>query len=368
MASVRCESPKALPPNERRAPPHHPPGRMPAPSHAASILHEPTALNKIEDKIEGEREPANTSGRVRTFLWKLAGPVVAGSVIGLAVVLLVRALSRYQWAAVVNALASLDPGEFVRAGLFALASYSVLTGFDALGLRYAGRALPYRKAALASFVALSIGHTLGFSALSSGAVRFRFYRAWGLVASEIARVILFCGSTVLLGYAAVGGIALTAGSSWLSQEFAIGRPTVMLLGAVALAAPTGYLAAVLWGVPLRLGRFVLEPPPLRLALSQLLLGSLDVILVAAVLHQTLGGAAQHSYATILVVYLMGSIAGMLAHAPGGLGVLEAVTLALLPGPATIAGLVAFRTIYYLLPLTVGGTLFAVIEMARRRRT
>ena len=66
-------------------------------------------------------------------------------------------------------------------------------------MRYAGRDLPYRKIALTSFISLSIGHTLGFAAFSSGAVRYRFYAAWGLSAGDVGRIIVFCGFTVLVG-------------------------------------------------------------------------------------------------------------------------------------------------------------------------
>jgi len=51
------------------------------------------------------------------------------------------------------------------AGLFTAASYLSLTGFDYLGMRYAGARLAYRRAALASFTGLSIGHTLGLAPL-----------------------------------------------------------------------------------------------------------------------------------------------------------------------------------------------------------
>src|SRR3954469_3454903 len=94
------------------------------------------------------------------------------------------------------------------AGCFAAASYICLTGFDWLALHYCGRPLPYRKAALASFTSLSLGHNFGFAALSSGAVRYRFYSRWGLSAEQIARVIIFCGVTVGLGLILLGGIAL----------------------------------------------------------------------------------------------------------------------------------------------------------------
>jgi len=70
---------------------------------------------------------------------------------------------------------------------------------------------------------------------------------------------------------------------------------------------------------------------------------------------------------VLAVYMAAAVAGMLAHAPGGIGVVEAVTLAALPGAETIAGLLAFRAIYYLVPLALGGAALACFELFAVRR-
>jgi uncharacterized membrane protein YbhN (UPF0104 family) len=48
--------------------------------------------------------------------------------------------------------------------------------------------------------------------------------------------------------------------------------------------------------------------------------------------------------------------------PGGLGVVESVVMFLLPGTAVIGALLMFRVAYYLLPLCIGGPLFALTEI------
>ena len=77
-----------------------------------------------------------------------------------------------------------------------------------LAVRYIGAKLPYRRIALASFTSLSIGHTLGVAAASSGAIRYRFYSRWGIGAGDIARIILFCAMTTGLGLNTLMGLAL----------------------------------------------------------------------------------------------------------------------------------------------------------------
>jgi uncharacterized membrane protein YbhN (UPF0104 family) len=295
------------------------------------------------------------------------GAIVALAVLGLAGVLLARTIGRYDLADVEAALRQLGPGQLAGAALLSAASYLLLTGVDLLAIRYAGKDLPYRHVAFASFVALSIGHSLGLAAVSSGAVRFRFYRRWGLRAGEIARVILFCGLTVVLGYSLLGGLVMATSAGWVSGLIGVPEGTLVAAGAVALAVPVLYLAAVRSGRQIRLGRLHIPPPRMRLALGQIVIGCVDVLLVAGVLHQCLGGNAALSFDTVLAVYMTAAAAGMLAHAPGGLGVVEAVTLALLPGAETIAALLAFRAIYYLVPLALGGAALAIFEIAAGRR-
>lgn len=295
------------------------------------------------------------------------GAILTLAVLALAGFLLFRTLSGYDLAGVLAALTRLDGDRLTVAALFTAASYGMLTVVDLLAVRYSGRTLPYRHVALASFTALSIGHSLGFAALSSGAVRFRFYRRWGLTVGEIARVIMFCGLTVLLGYTALGGLTVAGSTGWLSELLSVPRTALAAVGGLALGVPIIYCAAVVLARPVRIRHIRLLPPKPALAAGQLLLGCLDVALVAAVLHQTLGGSDALPFATVLAVYIAAAVAGMLAHAPGGLGVLEAVTLALLPGAETIAGLLAFRAIYYLAPLAIGGAMLAIFELTVGRR-
>ena len=98
-----------------------------------------------------------------------------------------------------------------------------------LGVRYAGRPLPYRRTALASFCALSLGHTIGLAALSSGTIRFRFYSRWGLSAGQCAAVIAFCAATVVLGLASLGGAALLLDTARASAILGLDQRVVAAL-------------------------------------------------------------------------------------------------------------------------------------------
>jgi glycosyltransferase 2 family protein len=294
-------------------------------------------------------------------------PFVAAGIVALAAFLLYRTLNRYSLDQLVDSVAAIPLWRLATAGAFAAASYLCLTGFDWLALRYVGRPLPYRRAALASFTSLSLGHNIGFAALSSGAIRYRFYSRWGLSTGEVAKVILFCGLTVGLGLMVLGGFALLARSDLAESITGLSRPVIVGLGLLCFLLAAAYLAlAAFVRGRLRLRGWTLEMPALRLALAQLVIGPLNFACVAACLHQTLAALGDVPYLGVASVYVIANVTSLITHVPGGLGVIESVVMFLLPGEKLIGALIVFRFVYFLVPLAFGSILFAVTEIVFRR--
>jgi glycosyltransferase 2 family protein len=297
--------------------------------------------------------------------WKY---LIAAAAIGLAAFLLYRTLSRYSLEQLVTAVSAIPAPRLLAAAGFAAASYLSLTFFDYLALRYVGRPLPYPKAALASFTALSLGHNIGLAALSSGAVRYRFYSRWGLEGGEVAKVILFCGVTVGLGLLTLGGAALLLQSRLAVEITGLTEPAIIALGLGCLAVPSIYLALSLFvRRPLRIRRWALEIPAFRLAVGQVLIGSINFAFVAACLHQALAAVADVAYLGVASVYVIANATALVSHVPGGLGVIESVVMYLLPQSDLIGPLLVFRFVYFLSPLGLGGILLAVTELVYRGR-
>jgi uncharacterized membrane protein YbhN (UPF0104 family) len=96
-------------------------------------------------------------------------------------------------------------------------------------------------------------------------------------------------------------------------------------------------------------RFTL--PPLRLAGLQILVGTVNFAFVAACLHQLLNGEV--GYMETTAAYVVGNLTALVSHVPGGLGVLEATIGFLLGGSASIGALIAFRVVYFFIPLPLG---------------
>ena len=280
--------------------------------------------------------------------------------------LLYRNISRYSSAEIMASLGEIPFDHLALSIAFAAASYGCLTGFDAFGLVYAGKSLKYRKAALTSFVSLSIGHNIGLSALSSGAIRYRFYSRWGLTAEDVTKVVLFSGVTVAVGLISLCGWAmLLSGSS--AAIIGLGRSAAFPIGMAFLAALAIYLV-LCWRIrrPVTVRKWKFNLPSLPLAIAQLLLGTINFAFIAASLQQLLLAYHDVHYWQVSAAYAIANATAIATHVPGGLGVLEATTQFLLPQAATIGAVIVFRCVYFFLPLPFGLLLLAISERVLRR--
>ncbi|CDZ46977.1 lysylphosphatidylglycerol synthase domain-containing protein [Neorhizobium galegae] len=291
-----------------------------------------------------------------------------GVAICLAAFLVYRSLGRYTVDEIEESVRSIAGLRLATAFFFVILSYLCLGGFDALAVRYAGKPLLLRQTSLASFTALSIGHNVGLSALSSGAVRYRFYTRWGLTGEDIAKVIVFCGVTVGLGLGTLAGLALLLQPGDTVDLLGLDRTARLTVGLLCLAGPATYLmvcAFVRRPLVVRSWRF--EPPAIQLALGQVAIGTLNFACVAASIQQLLASFTDAGYLDVASAYVTANLAALISHVPGGLGVLEATMLGILPTSASIGALVAFRVLYFFVPLTVGVPMLLVTEAYYRHR-
>ncbi|MHC1551637.1 lysylphosphatidylglycerol synthase domain-containing protein [Phyllobacterium sp. K27] len=286
----------------------------------------------------------------------------------LSLFLIYRSINRYSLDEIVQSLGGIPFQHLIPAVGFAATSYACLTGFDALGLRYARKPLPYARVALTSFVSLSIGHNIGLSALSSGAIRYRFYSRWGLDAQDVAKVVLFSGLTVALGLLTLCAVSMLASPLSAVEITGIAHRWIMAVGLTIAASLVifVFLCAKLRR-PVMIWRWQFELPTMRLAITQIVLGTLNFSLIAASLHQLILAFQDVSYWDVSTVYAIANGAAIASHVPGGLGVLEATTQFLLPQAATIGAVIAFRVIYFFLPLPFGLLLFAAAERSFKNR-
>ncbi len=136
---------------------------------------------------------------------------------------------------------------------FVALGYITLTFYDLFALRTIGRNhVPYRIAALAGFTSYSIGHNVGASVFTGGAVRYRIYSHYGLSAVDVAKVCFIAGLTFWLGNATVLGLGILyapqAASSIDQLPPALNR--VIAVGILVVLA--SYLVWV-WRAPRKIG-------------------------------------------------------------------------------------------------------------------
>ena len=248
------------------------------------------------------------------------------------------------------------------------ASYTCLTFSDFLALRYVRKPLAYPQAALASFISLSLGHSIGFAGLSSGAIRYRFYLRWGLTAEHVTKLVLFCGMTVALGLGTLGGIALILRPDIAAAIGGLGEGTALLLGAGCLAACLSYVAlAAFLRRTLRIWKWSFEMPGVGLAVGQIIVGTVNFTFVASCLYQALASSADVDFLQVVSAYVLANVATLVTHVPGGLGVIESVVTYAVPGARLLGAVLVFRFVYFLVPLAIGGLVFAVSELTFRAR-
>src|SRR5689334_23637625 len=133
--------------------------------------------------------------RQKQVLHKL-GVVVSVTVIIVACFMLYHKLRGIDTVEVIEAIKGTETYQIALAALFVAAGYFTLTFYDLFAVRAIGHShVPYRVNALAAFTSYSIGHNVGASVFTGGAVRYRIYSGYGLNArSEERRVGKECRS------------------------------------------------------------------------------------------------------------------------------------------------------------------------------
>ncbi len=272
---------------------------------------------------------------------------------------------------IVHELQSL-PGARLGASL-ALTSlgYLALTAYDLVALSCLRRSLPLRKVMYASFVGYALANNLPFAFLVGGSVRHRLYSRYGVSARDTAALVLLNILTYALGLATAAALAFTLAPGTVPRLLALPFGSTRPLGLAAAAVVLAYLSWSVSGRPLRVRKRTLAPLPVSTTLLQIAVSLADWIISGAALFVLLPGGHGLSYAGFFGVFLLAQIAALVAQLPGGLGVFEAVILATLaptlPPDTVFGALLAYRVIYFLVPLTVAAALLGASEGARLTR-
>jgi glycosyltransferase 2 family protein len=299
--------------------------------------------------------------RIRQALWVAFAVAVLG--------LIGWRAREIEWSEVLTALRELPLTTVALAAAIAVAAYAAYISYDLMARRHVGHNLGIGRTAAIAGVCFAFNANLG--ALVGGvALRFRLYGRFGLTASIITRILGFSLLTNWIGYAALAGAAFSSGMVTLADDAPISSAALRAFGVILLLIAVAYLAACRWSRRRSwdVRGTAIELPPARLAVLQIMASATHWSLVAAIPYVLLQGRV--GFVTVLSTMLLSSVAGVVAHIPAGLGVLEAVFLSLLAGahPASqlLAALLAYRAVFYLGPLIIAGVVFLALELEARR--
>lgn len=307
-------------------------------------------------------------------LWRqLIGPIAGLIVLGLAAFALQRLSQEVTLAQVIAAVHATPTSTLIGAALFTALSYVILVGYDWLALDHLGYRLPLRTVANASFTSFTMSHTLGMTVLTGGTVRYRIYTRVGVKPLDVVLIIALCGWTFWLGIIMAAGIGLTIDPGIAASVEVLPPQVNRFAGLLLLGGALAYtLLATFYRRELKLFGLRLTLPGFRATMAQLIVGFLDLAAAAAALYLLLPDAGMPPFIGFIVVYAVAMIAGALSHAPGGLGVFEAVVIVMLPDiprDEVLAALFLFRVFYTLIPFLLGLVLLATSEFSafKRRR-
>lgn len=281
------------------------------------------------------------------------------------VALLVRVGMTIEWSEVAQAVKETPLSSLWVAGLLVAASYVVYSCFDLLGKWYTGHELPWWRVMSVAFI--SYAFTMNFGAAVGGlALRLRLYARQGLNPGQIMRILGLSITTNWMGYCLVGGIVFAAGAVQPPQDWGVSGAPLRAIGVLMVVVALGYVALCAFSSKRSwtIRGHIIELPELRLALLQLLLAMSNWALMGLVVYTVMPG--ETAYATILGTLLIGSIAGAIAHIPGGLGVTEYVFITLLapelPRHQVLGAILVYRALYYVGPVLLAGLFYFVFEV------
>lgn len=249
--------------------------------------------------------------------------------------------------------------------LATVGGYLCLVGYDWSALRYIGKPLPLPITITGGLMAYAFGNTVGLAAVSGGAVRYRLYSSLGLDGYDIAAVSTFTAVSYGTAAALVGFVALVVDPGLLGGLSPL-PPHLLrwaaLGGILVVVLPLVWAGATRKRLTIR--RFTLRAPSLPILVGQALFSVGDITLASLALYVLLP-SGHVDIVAFLGIYAAATMAGILSHVPGGVGVFETVVLASLPSTIPVdqaaAALLLFRLIYFIVPFLLALVVLALFE-------
>jgi phosphatidylglycerol lysyltransferase len=308
---------------------------------------------------------------MKSLLRKILGPGLSLILFTAAIWMLHGELKTYHLSDILKAIESIPAGRMWLAIVLTIVSYAIMTGYDVLAMRYIQYSLPYSKIGLASFIGYAFSNNIGMSMIAGASVRYRLYSAWGLSALQTTQVVAFCTLTLWLGFCVLGGAVFLIEPLTIPSTLHLPIHSSLLIGVIMLMLVAAYATlTIIKRAPFAIRELEIQLPSIRLLVLQLIIAALDWMLASLVLFVLLDPGTTVSYPAFLAVFLLAQLAGLISQVPGGLGVFETVVVlmlsARLPASQIFGALLAYRLLYYWLPLGIAALLLGLQEILPKR--
>lgn len=313
--------------------------------------------------------PETKHGITSKRWWPWAKHLLQFAFFGIVAYLLVSQARSIEWEEVFATIRRRPITGLLIAAAFSVASYSLYSCFDLLGRHVTGHPLKVRQVVTVNFISYAFNLNMG-SLVGGVAFRYRLYSRLGLDTETITRVVGMSMLTNWLGYVLLAGLLFCLSPMPLPPDWKIGTHGLQVLGAVLFAAAIAYMGSCAFARrrTWQIRGHEVTLPSLRLAMLQVSMSSANWLLMGGAMYTLLDHKI--AFPVVLGVLLVAAIAGVITHVPAGLGVLEAVFVALLshqlPRSELLAALLTYRAIYYLAPLVVATLVYVVVELRARR--
>ena len=310
--------------------------------------------------------------RALDFLW----PVIGLAAVVASFFLLAREFrGESMFSMMMARLAGISLHQYLLAAASTLIAYAALAWYDRIALLHLGvRHISWLFVSLCSFTTYALSHNIGASVFSGAVVRYRAYSSKGLTAAQVGILVALCSLTFFLGTILLGGLVLTIDPTQLEHlqgllpEALTREETARGLGIAALALIALYVIGSLLRLrPINIGPFHVEYPQPNVTARQLIAAPMELLGAAGIIYFALPEAGNPGMMAVLAAFLASFSAGLISHAPGGLGVFELVFLKAMPGVEkhdVLAALIVFRLFYLLIPLLIAVLVVIIFERGR----
>jgi uncharacterized membrane protein YbhN (UPF0104 family) len=242
--------------------------------------------------------------------------------------------------------------------------YTAYAAYDLFGRHLLKLRTSVFSTMLAAWISYACNLNLG-AVIGSVALRYRLYSRLGISSGDVTKVIGISVTSNWLGYCLLAGGLFVAGGIDPPKSWMVGKLSLQLIGAALLLVVGVYLYFCFFAkqreYEIRGKSFTL--PPAKIVLMQFGLAFIHWTLMAVTIYQFMPD--ELAFPTVYAVLLVSCVAGAVSHVPGGLGVLEAVFVALLAGEVPkhqlIASAFAYRCVFYFAPLAICLPLYLAFE-------